>query len=169
VDVRYVDHLGLRVELEQLEQGERRWWRARVTRSPEGAVTAPLPWSYAPVGEQALGDAVLMLSRVTLAAAAAAAASKKPLTGAAARRARTAAQEKESREAAESTVPLPPARARERVTVTIRCEECGGEGTIPLGPETARQRQCPRCRGAGTLRGQLSLEEFRALRERWGF
>jgi hypothetical protein len=165
VDVRYVDHLGLRVELEQLVQGDRRWWRARVTRSPETLVEAPLPWSYAPAGDQALGDAVLMLSRVTLAAAAAAA-RKEPLTGAAARRARTAAQ---ATPPAPTESSLPPLLAREPVTVTMRCDECGGEGTIPLGPETARQRQCPRCRGAGTLRGQLSLDEFRALRARWGF
>jgi hypothetical protein len=91
---------------------------------------------------------------------------KQQPTGAGARRARTV-ERPQPRMAAEPD--LPPALAGGRVTVSMRCDECAGEGTISLGPETARRRQCRACRGAGTLTAKLSFEEFRALRARWGF
>lgn len=164
MEVRYAEHLGLRVELEQVVLNERGWWRARVTRGPEGPPAAPFPWSYAPAGDQALADAVQMWTRVTLAATAAA--RTRPPTGTAARRERTAAQPEPP---VAPDPELPPALARKRVVVTMRCDECEGEGSVPLGPETARRRRCPVCQGAGTLTAKLSFAEFRALRARWGF
>ena len=66
MEVRYIEVVGLRIELEQVMLGKREWSRARVVGGHDGMRAGRLPWAYAPQDAQALEDAARTWVRLAL-------------------------------------------------------------------------------------------------------
>ena len=64
MDAKYVTVLGLRIELEQAQVGDRVWWRGKVVGGCGWGAHVRMPWSYAPREEQATADAVVSWTRL---------------------------------------------------------------------------------------------------------